>query len=260
GGRSDAEITGGSAGHGGIPRQAVLLQIAGNVGDLRHLLEAGKQDRHPLLELLGVGVLQNEAILRGAHDSIDGEVLNGLHIELDAWKVGDLLLQVADDLTRAAAALIARTQADEESSLVQSGIAAVDADEGGERIHVRVFQDGFGQRLLPLRHALKGNALRRLGDALDQAGVLHRKEALWYNNVQHSGEHWGQDGDQQRQALVRKDPGESSPVGVHRRLKLAIAPAPHSPRRRLGGGTEKPRAEHGDEGERDDRRYDDGDG
>src|SRR5262249_40942921 len=136
------------------------------------------------------------------YGSIDGEVLHRLHIELDAWKVGDFLLQVADDVTGAAAALIAWAQADEESSLIQGGIAAVDADERGERVHVPLFQDDFAQRLLPLRHPLKGNALGRLGDALDQTGVLHRKEALWYDDVQNPGEHHGQDGDQQRQALV----------------------------------------------------------
>ena len=49
--------------------------------------------------------------------------------------------------------------------------------------------------LLALGHGVEGDDLRRLGDGLDQAGVLHREEALGDHDVEHDGQHDGADRD-----------------------------------------------------------------
>jgi hypothetical protein len=54
--------------------------------------------------------------------------------------------------------------------------------------HVRIFENGGGERLLAIRHGGVGNRLRRFRDALNQTGVLIGKEALRNEHVQKRGE------------------------------------------------------------------------
>ena len=53
-----------------------------------------------------------------------------------------------------------------------------------QALDVGIVQDGVGERALALAHRLEGNALRRLGDGLDQAGVLDREEALGDHDIE----------------------------------------------------------------------------
>ena len=62
--------------------------------------------------------------------------------------------------------------------------AAVDADERGQADDVRVLEDHRGHRRLAARHLGEGHRLRRLGDGLDDAGVLHREESLGNEDVE----------------------------------------------------------------------------
>ena len=79
--------------------QALLLQVAGDVGELRQLARAARtSSRHPGVELGGIGVLEHELVGRAADRGVDGQVLHRLHVERDADDAGDLLLQPADDL------------------------------------------------------------------------------------------------------------------------------------------------------------------
>ena len=75
-------------------------------------------------------------------------------------------------------ALVLGLEVDQQAAAVERRVGAVDADEGGQAVDVGILEDGGGQRLLPLRHGGVGDALRRLGNALDEAGVLDREEAL----------------------------------------------------------------------------------
>ena len=62
----------------------------------------------------------------------------------------------------------------------------------------RVLQDARRERLLALGHRRERDRLRRLGDALDDAGVLHREEALGHHDVEQHGQHQRADRDEQR--------------------------------------------------------------
>ena len=55
---------------------------------------------------------------------------------------------------------------------------------GGQADDVGVLEDHRGQRLLAARHRGEGHRLRRLGDGLDETGVLHREEALGDEDVE----------------------------------------------------------------------------
>src|SRR5205085_8274264 len=96
--------------------------------------------------------LQYELILRPAHRGIDGEVLDGLHIERDAADLSGFLLQSADDVAGGELARVVRLQVDQEPAAVERRVRAVDADEGREAVDVRVLQNGGSERLLTLRH------------------------------------------------------------------------------------------------------------
>ena len=65
------------------------------------------------------------------------------------------LVQAADDVADVLTALVMRLQIDQETPAVERRIGAVDADEGGQAVDIRVFQDRVGQRLLPSAMAAK---------------------------------------------------------------------------------------------------------
>src|SRR5690242_21186256 len=51
------------------------------------------------------------------------------------------------------------------------------------RSHVRILEDDAHEGPLPLGHGREGHRFGRLGDAEDDAGVLHGEEALGHHDV-----------------------------------------------------------------------------
>ena len=84
--------------------------------------------------------------------------------------------------------------------LLSGGVGAVRADERGQALDRRIGQDDLGQLLLSLGHGLEADGRRRLRDALDDAGVLHREEALGDHDVEEHRQHQRRHGHQQRHA------------------------------------------------------------
>ena len=80
--------------------------------------------------------------------------------------------------------LFERLQVDLDAPAVQRRVGAVDADERRQALHRRVSQDHLRQRLLAFGHGGERDGLRRLGNAQDDAGVLHREEALGNDDVE----------------------------------------------------------------------------
>ena len=73
---------------------------------------------------------------------------------------------------------VERLEVDGDAAAVERGVDAIGADERGEAFDGRVLKDDLGQCLLALGHVGERDGLVGLADALDDAGVLHREEAL----------------------------------------------------------------------------------
>ena len=91
-----------------------------------------------------------------------------------------------------------RFQVDEKPALVERIIGAVNADIGGQADDIFIFQNGIGELLLVYRHRGVGGRLRGLGNALDDAGILHRKKSLWDINIHQNCDHQRDHRNQQR--------------------------------------------------------------
>ncbi len=141
---------------------------------------------------------------------------------------------------------------------VEGGIGAVHADEGGEAGHRRVFEDFPGQGLLALRHGGKGDGLRRLGDAQDNAGVLHRKEALGHDDIQQHRQDEGGQGHQQRPRLMLEHPAQGDGVGVDDPIVSPLGGVKEPALLLLRRVLEQPGAHHRGQGQRHHRRDQDG--
>src|SRR3990167_5271107 len=122
-------------------RQALALQVAGDVDDLGQLLQPLHEARHPDLEILGPGAFQHELVLRAADRRIDREILRRLHVERDAPNCGRVALQAPDDFARGRRAHAARLEVDQHAAGIQGRVGAVDADERGQALDVGIAQD-----------------------------------------------------------------------------------------------------------------------
>ena len=200
--RRDAETRRAGAVDIGDHRPAVGLQVARDIDDLRHFGEARENRRRPCLQRCEILIFQGELILGRADGGVDRQVLDRLHVERNAGDVGGLLLQAADDFAGGRLTIGVRLEVDEETAGIERDVGAVDADERGQAFDVTVGRDRLGQSLLVLGHLAEGNVLRRLGDALDDSGVLHRKEPLRDRDVEISGDEEGRQRDDERRDLM----------------------------------------------------------
>ena len=185
-------------------RRLVLL-IGGYVAKLGQRLQLVHHLGRPGRQLFRIGIFQTELILRAADAVFHRQVLHRLHVQRDALDAGNFLLQPLHDGGHVVGALFARLQVDLNAAAVRSGIGAVDADEGRQALHVLVLQDGRRQRLLPLRHGSERDALRRIGNAHDDARVLHREEAFGHDDVEEDGGDQRADSHQQGDGLMLQD-------------------------------------------------------
>ncbi len=151
-GHGDAEAGGGIAIDDQLRAQALILQVAGDVGDngflaqlLHHFAGVGG-------EFGGVGIFERVLELGAADAVFDGEVLQRLKEELNAVDVGDLGLQALNDFGCGDFAHIERLEGDLDAAGVERGVGAVDADEGGDVVDRRVLQDDVDELLLAQGH------------------------------------------------------------------------------------------------------------
>ena len=128
--------------------------------------------------------------------------------------------------------------------LFKCRVGAVHADEGGDAGDSGILQHGFRQRLLPLRHRAEGYGLRRFRDALDQAGVLRREEALGHPYIKDDGQHQGAAGDQQGRHLAVQHPVEGAAVARDHVVEEAAAGAIEAALLVHGNVPEQARAHH----------------
>ena len=132
-----------------------------------------------------------------------------------------------------------------------------------ERLHRRVLQDHPGQGLLALRHGGKGDRLRGLGDAQDDAGVLHRKKAFGHDDIQDHRQDQGGDRHQQRSRLVLQHPAQGRAVEFDDPVVDPLGGAKEPPLLLLGM-FEQPGAHHRGQGQghhgRNENRHAQGDG
>ena len=91
---------------------------------------------------------------------------------------------------------VVRLECDQEAAGVERLIGAVNADERGQALDVRILQDLPRQLALQFRHRLIGDALRRLRNGLDHPGVLYREEALRDKQIENNSERQRQHCDQ----------------------------------------------------------------
>src|SRR5215469_5713082 len=123
--------------------KALVELVTGNVADHGNVAEFVHKARHPVGELLGVGILQAVLKFRAADAVFDGEVLHRLHKQRDAVDFGQLRLEATDDVGSVNLPLCQRLEIDLNAAGVQSGVRAVDSDERRKGLDRRIFEDDF---------------------------------------------------------------------------------------------------------------------
>ncbi len=105
-----------------------------------------------------------------------------------------------------------RFKIDQDPAAVERGVGSIHADKGGKTFDVGILEDCAGQQLLAFRHRRVGNGLRRLGDCLNDAGILKRKEPLGNDDVEHAGQDEGAERDHKDEGLAVEHPVEHAGV------------------------------------------------
>ena len=125
--------------------------------------------------------------------------------------------------------LFERFQVDLDAPAVDRRIGPVDADEGRQALDRRVLQNHLGEGLLAFGHGREGHRLRRLGNAQDDAGILHGEKALGHDDVEPDRGHQRADGDHERGSLVAEHPAQRRAVAgddaVEDVLRAPVEPA-----------------------------------
>ena len=170
---------------------------------------------------------------------------------------GELGLQAADHVAGADPALGQRLQVDLDAAAVGGGVDPVDADERGEALDGRVAEDHGRQRLLAIRHRGEGDRRWRLGDAEDDARVLHGEEALRHDHVEENGGDQCPHRDHERRGLALQHPAQRRAVAVDERFEEPFRGAVEAAL--LAAAPEQARAHHRRQRERDDRGDEDRD-
>ncbi len=188
------------------PRLSALhLQVAGHIAQRRLLAQRLQQLRRPGFQRLLFRRGQGELVLVAADAVFDAQLLHWLQVQGDAGNLRYALLQPFHH-HGGAVAVAMRLQFDQQAAGVERGVVAIHADVGRHAGHRLVGFDGRRQRLLALAHGLERDRLPGLADALHQAGILHREEALGHGEVQRHGQRQRGDGGQQHQRLALQHP------------------------------------------------------
>ena len=236
-----------------------VLLVGGDVAQFRQRLQLGQQLGCPRRQLVGIGILQAELILGAADAVFHRQVLHRLHVQRDALNPRNLLLQSLHDGGDVIVALIARPEIDLQAAAVGRGVGAVHSDKRGEAFDVLVLQDRRRQFALPFRHCGKGNTLRRVGNAHDHTRVLHREKALGHHDVHPDGRDQSANGDQQSYGLMLQDELYGAAIERDGVVEGTLRPLVHAPVLGLVPLAQQQRAHHRSQGQRNDRREENGD-
>ena len=243
-----------------VDRQALVVEVAGDVADRLDLLHPFDDLRDVCLEVLPAGPAQHELILAGRDRRIERQVLFGPQVELDAGNVRHFALDAPGDLPGAPRAVVDRLEIDQETAVVQGLVGAVDADIRGQAVDVGVLQDGVGQCCLARRHSLVGDRVVGDADALDDADILDGKQSLRDDDVEDARQGQGEDRHEQGQSLVAQHPAQAALVGRQHAVEQAFAQALEPAWLTLRAAAQHARAQHRHEGQRDDAGQHDRDG
>ena len=194
--------------------ESLVLLVGCHVAQRGQGLQPVQQLRGPGTQLGGIRILEAVLILRAAHAILDGQILHRLEIERDAFDLRELGLQAIDDRGNARIALVERFEIDENAAVVGRGIGAIDTDERGQALDRGILQDDVGELLLPLHHRGERHVLRRLGNALNDASVLHREKSLRHDPVEENRQDQSPNRNHQRRRLMLQDPPQSLGVEI----------------------------------------------
>ena len=86
----DAEARGDVALDGDVEHRPGIELIGRDVDDPWYRLDLVEEERRPMVELAGIGVVQSVLILGLGHAPADGDVLRRLHVERDALDFGEI--------------------------------------------------------------------------------------------------------------------------------------------------------------------------
>ena len=177
-GHGDAQPRRGVAVDHQLRAQALVLQVAGHVGDHGFLAQLVDHQPRVFGQLDLIGIFQRVLKLGPADAVFHRQVLQRLQEELNAFNACELGLQAANHLGGGDLAHIERLQVDLDAARVQRGVGSVHADERRDVIDGRILQQNVHELLLALGHRGEADRLRRFADAQDHARILHREEAL----------------------------------------------------------------------------------
>ena len=127
-------------------------------------------------------------------------------------------------------------------------------------LDVGVLQDRAGELLLALSHGGIGHALRRLGDRLNDTGILEREEPLRNDDVEQTGQEERGKRNQEDEGLAVQHPVEHAAIYFDDPVERPMAVALKRVLVGLGSRLEQLGAGHRHQRERNDGRYQDGDG
>ena len=168
-----------------VSRPLILLSLATSVSVGSACATRSTSWWVQVVELGRVGVFKRVLVLRAADAIVDGEVLQRLQVERDAVDLVQLGLQALDDLRGAS-----RVRCVSGLRLIWMRpllrvVLVPSMPMKEERLStagsLRMTSASFCWRSVMLA---KRDGLRRLGDAEDDAGVLHREEALGDDDVE----------------------------------------------------------------------------
>ena len=154
--------------------EPALLLIGIDVGQLRHLLQRGRNARPPLVELMQIVGLQRVLVLRERLPPADADILHRLQKQPRAGDLRELGPQAGDDLGGRNVALGQRFQCDKDKPGIRPPAAGKAGDAGDRRI-LAENADEPGQLVA---HQLERGALIGPDPADETPGILLRKQPL----------------------------------------------------------------------------------
>src|ERR1035437_3829452 len=236
---------------------AAVLLVGGDVAQGRQRLELIHEFAGPETHFGGARIFETVLILRAADAVFDRQVLHRLQKERHRLDGRQLGLQAVDNCGDVHLALLEWFEIDQNSSAVNGGVGAIDPDKRRQTLDGRVLQNDPRQSLMAAHHRGERYILRRFGNALDNAGILHREEALGHDDVEQDGQDQGADRDHQRFGFVFKNPLESSAVKRDGVVEYLFRPAIEPALLTLGPMPQQLRAHHRRQRQGDDRGHQD---
>ncbi|MNM78651.1 hypothetical protein D3C81_905610 [compost metagenome] len=231
---------------------ALVLGVAVDVGELRHLLQHRLHLRRPFAEQRQVVAAQGEFVLRVALPAADAHVLASHQIERRPRNLGKLLAQPRGHRL-SGIALADRLEADEErAGVARHPLAAT--DEADHVLHRRVLGEDLAEARHLLFQRLEGNALVGHREAAQAPRILRWQEALGHHGEQVEVERDAAEQDHHHQPRMLQRPAQAGAVTQHEGGEQAIATACQRSLRRAVDGAQQARAEHRREGQGDDQR------